>query len=102
MGNRPPWWDAWLRPESVAQVKGLVRVRGYLPAGRPPEEVATMEKAAEYGADAVFFEIEQHGRRASAQAFIYGVNTLADDREFAVLAQIIDRRLDPAAHVFAP
>jgi len=83
MGNRPPWWDAWQKPDSTAQVNGLVRVSGYQPDGRPPEEVAIMEKAAEYGADAVFFELEQYGRRASAQAFIFGVNTLADDRDFA-------------------
>lgn len=83
MGNRPLWWDAWLQPESAAQVKGLMRVRGYRPDGRPPEEVAILEKALEYGADAVFFEVEQYGIRASAQAFIYGAETLADDREFA-------------------
>ena len=83
MGNRPPWWDAWLQPQLIEQVKGLVRVYGYQPDDRPPEEVAIMEKAAEYGADAVFFEVEQYGKRASAQAFIYGANTLADDQEFA-------------------
>lgn len=83
MGNRPPWWDAWQEPHSTAQVKGLVPVYGYQPDGRPPEEVAIMEKAAEYGADAVFFELEQYGRRASVQAFIYGANTLTNDKDFA-------------------
>lgn len=83
MGNRPLWWDAWLQPDSAAQVKGLLPVCGYQNDGRPPEEVAIMEKAAEYGADAVFFELEQYGRRASAQAFIYGTDTLANDQDFA-------------------
>jgi N-6 DNA Methylase len=83
MGNRSPWWDAWQHPKLTAQVKGLVRVRGYRSVGRPPEEVAIMEKAEEYGADAVFFEVEQYGRRASAQAFIYGTGTLVEDQDFA-------------------
>lgn len=83
MGDSPAWWDAWLQPDSVVQIEGLVRVRGYQPDSRPPEEVAVMEKATEYGADAVFFELEQYGRRASAQAFIYGSNTLTDDQDFA-------------------
>ena len=42
-----------------------------------------MEKAAEYSADAVFFERDQNGGRGSAQAFIYGVNNLVDDKDFA-------------------
>lgn len=83
MGNRPAWWDAWQQPDLASQVKGLVPVCGYKSAGRPPEEIALMEKAAEYGADAVFFELEQYGRRAFAQAFIYGPGTLADDDAFA-------------------
>jgi hypothetical protein len=83
MGNRPQWWDAWQQSDAAAQVQGLVRVHGYRADGRPPEEIAIMEKAEEYGADAVFFELEQYGRRASAQAFIFGSGTLADDRDFA-------------------
>lgn len=83
MGNRPDWWDAWQQPDLASQVTGLVPVRGYKSEGRPPEEVALMEKAAEYGADAVFFELEQYGRRAFAQAFIYGSKSLADDDAFA-------------------
>lgn len=81
MGDSPPWWDAW--QSNSAAARGLLRVRGYERTGRPAEEVAIMEKAAEYGADAVFFELKQYGRRASAQAFIYGVDTLTNDREFA-------------------
>lgn len=83
MGSRSFWWDAWQHPDEVVQVDGLVRVHGYIPDGRPAEEVALMEKASEYGADAVFFEVEQYGRRASAQAFIYGAETLVDDQDFA-------------------
>ena len=83
MGSRPLWWDAGLQPSDATLVHGLVRVQGYQRSGRPPEEVALMEKAAEYGVDAVFFELEQYGKRASAQAFVYGPNTLTDDQEFA-------------------
>lgn len=83
MGDRPRWWDAWLQPTSTAQVKGLIPVKGYQPVGRPAEEVAIMEKAAEYEADAVFFELEQYGGRSRAQAFIYGVSTLSDNQDFA-------------------
>jgi len=83
MGNRPAWWDAWSLSDASGRVDGLVPVRDYKPHGRPAEEVAVMEKAAQYGADAVFFEVEQYGRRASAQAFVYGENSFADDREFA-------------------
>lgn len=83
MGKRPIWWDAWQEPEEAAQIEGLMPVRGYQPSGRPGEEVALMEKAAEYGADAVFFELEQHGKRATAQAFIYGADTLVNDLDFA-------------------
>lgn len=83
MGDRLSWWDAWRQPDAAAQVSGLVPVRGYQSHGRPPEEVAILEKAAEYGVDAVFFETEQHGRRSSPQAFIFGVDTLANDQDFA-------------------
>jgi len=81
MGNRPPWWDAWRHPDSIAEVKGLVRVQDYRPTDRPPEEVAILEKAAEYDADAVFFELD--GKRTSVQAFIYGSGKLTEDQDFA-------------------
>lgn len=83
MGNRPSWWDAWSQRDPAAQVDGLVAVQSYRPDGRPPEEVSVMEKAVEYGADAVFFEVEQYGRRASAQAFVFGEASFSDDDEFA-------------------
>lgn len=83
MAKRLHWWDAWLEPSLAANVQGLVPVNNYQPINRPPEEVAIMEKAAEYGADAVFFEREQYGRRATAQAFVYGSHTLQDDQAFA-------------------
>lgn len=55
---------AWIEHLDVSsvQIDGLVRVAGYLPDGRPPEEVVTMEKAASYGAYAVFFEAGKQGR----------------------------------------
>lgn len=81
MDKRVGWWDAW--EDSAAAVSGLVRVQDYDPNGRPPEEVALMERAKEYKADAVFFEEPQQGRHAVAQAFVYGATTLADDADFA-------------------
>ncbi|CAH0498830.1 hypothetical protein NVSP9465_03924 [Novosphingobium sp. CECT 9465] len=56
------------------------RCRCYVPAGRPPEEVAFIEKAASYGARAVFFEAGRHGRASVAQAFVFDAAAHADDR----------------------
>lgn len=66
-------------------VDGLVRVRGYRREGRPPEEAAMIEKAAAYGAHAVFFEAARNGRPATAQAFIFISDGPEDSPEFAVL-----------------
>lgn len=66
-------------------VDGLVLVSGYQKRGQPPEEVAMMEKAASYGADAVFFEAQRNGRAPIAQAFIFASNGPADDPDFAAL-----------------
>ncbi|KMQ73315.1 HsdM family class I SAM-dependent methyltransferase [Marinobacter subterrani] len=70
---------------SLPIVDGLVSVSGYTATGRPPEEVAIMEKARSYGAHAVFFEAERHGRSAVAQAFIFNVDDEPDDARFAEL-----------------
>jgi hypothetical protein len=50
-----------------------------------PEEVAFIEKAASYGARAVFFEAGRHGRASVAQAFVFDAAVHADDRAFAEL-----------------
>ena len=66
-------------------VDGLVAVDTYDPNGRFPEEVAIMEKALSYGARAVFFEAERHGRAPVAQAFIFDAADDLDDKRFAEL-----------------
>ena len=66
-------------------VDGLVPVRDYNPEGRPPEEVAIMEKAAAYTADAVFFEAGRIGGPPVAQAFIFVSNGPANDPAFGEL-----------------
>jgi hypothetical protein len=68
-----------------AAVDGLVAVRDYDRTGRSPEEVAMMEKAAHYGAYAVFFEASRDGKPPVAQAFIYRSDGPADDPDFARL-----------------
>jgi hypothetical protein len=79
----------WLTDFSVADgrpvVEGIVPVSGYDTAGRPPEEVAVMEKANSYGADAVFFEAPHHGKSPVAQAFLY--RSKGPEQEFASLHQ---------------
>lgn len=70
---------------SLPMLDGLVTVEGYNHSGRPPEEVAIMEKALSYGARAVFFEAERHGRAAVAQAFIFDASDESDDARFAEL-----------------
>lgn len=66
-------------------IEGLVAVEHYDHKGRPPEEVAIMEKAHSYGARAVFFEAERHGRAPVPQAFIFDASDGLDDDRFAEL-----------------
>ncbi len=66
-------------------VDGLVRVEGYDPSNRPAVEVIMMEKAAEYGAYATFFEASEATQTGSAQAFVFISDGPANDLEFAAL-----------------
>lgn len=81
----------WLRDLSSgaggAPVDGLVPVSGYSKEGRPPEEVAVMERAEEYGATAVFFEAGRDGRPPVAQAFVFVSDGPPRDPSFANLHQ---------------
>jgi hypothetical protein len=87
MTDRAKWLiDLDASPTSGA-VDGLVPVKGYRRDGRPPEEVAMMEKAAAYEAQAVFFEAGRNGRAPVAQAFVFVSDGPADDPQFAVLHQ---------------
>lgn len=63
----------WLTTESAPDLgpEGFVLVDGYDPAGRPVMEAAVMEKAAGYGARAVFFEAAPDGGNGSPQAFVF-------------------------------
>jgi hypothetical protein len=79
------WLFAIAEAPVLPAVDGLVPVAGYDRAGRPPEEVAIMEKALSYGARAVFFEAARHGRPAVAQAFIFDATDEPDDARFAEL-----------------
>jgi len=66
-------------------VDGLIAIADYVPDGRSPEEVAVVEKAAAYGARAVFFEAGRHGRAPVAQALIFDITDHGDDGQFAEL-----------------
>jgi len=68
-----------------APVDGLEPVNGYSPNGRPPEEVAMIEKAEAYRAHSVFFEAGRNGGPPVAQAFVYVSDGPADDPEFGEL-----------------
>ena len=84
----PTQWLIDLGTASVgAAVDGLVFVAGYGRDGRPPEEVAVIEKAEAYGAHSVFFEAGRNGRPPVAQAFVFVSDGSAHDTEFAKLHQ---------------
>jgi hypothetical protein len=85
--NQASEWLRHLDHNISAEIDGLVRVEGYQREGRPPEEVAMMEKAAHYGADAVFFEAGRNNRPAMAQAFVFVSDGPAKDPHFAELHQ---------------
>lgn len=87
MTDRAKWLvDLDVSTQGLA-VDGLVSVKGYRRDGRPPEEVAMMEKAAAYEAHAVFFEAGRNGRAPVAQAFIFISDGPADDPAFAAMHQ---------------
>lgn len=79
------WLFAIADDGAVPALDGLVAVAGYDRAGQAPEEIAVMEKAAAYGARAVFFEAGRHGRAPVAQAFIFDARDGLDDTAFAAL-----------------
>lgn len=79
------WFVELDQPDRARQIDGLVFVEGYDPTARPPEEVATMEKARLYGAHSVFFEAGRNGRAPVPQAFIFVSRDGNDDQEFADL-----------------
>ena len=79
------WLFAIGKGSDFPDVDGLISVKNYDREGRPVEEVALVEKAASYGARAVFFEIGQHGWAAVAQALIFDIENHRDDKKFAAL-----------------
>jgi hypothetical protein len=87
MTDRAKWLldlDASVQGMSV---DGLVPVSGFERDGRAPEEIAMMEKAQSYGAQAVFFEAGRNGRSPVAQAFVFVSDGPAEDQQFAELHQ---------------
>jgi hypothetical protein len=87
MSDRARWLFNLDGTAAGANVDGLVPVNGYKREGKPPEEVAMMEKAASYQAQAVFFEAGRNGGPAVAQAFVFVSDGAADDPQFAELHQ---------------
>lgn len=85
MNDSTHWLAGFQISGSTPRVDGLVPVSGYDRSHRPPEEVALMEKAKAYGADAVFFQAPRDGYPAVAQALIYRANGPTDDTGFAKL-----------------
>lgn len=65
--------------------EGLIAVDGFDPLGQMPDVVAIIERAQSYGARAVLFEAQRHGRAPVAQAFIFNQQDHSDDAEFAEL-----------------
>ena len=69
--NHATEWLEHLDQDVSTEIDGLVPVKGYQREGRHPEEVAMMERAAHYGADAVFFEASRNNRPAKAPGFYF-------------------------------
>lgn len=87
MSDPKNWLANFGAAEDLAVTEGIVPVRGYVKAGRPAEEVAIMEKAEQYEADAVFFEAPRDGKASVAQAFLFRSDGPARGRNFAELHQ---------------
>lgn len=87
MSNQAQWLIDLGQDATSTTVDGLVLVEAYQRQGRPPEEVAIMDKAEKYGAYAVFFEAERKGRPSVAQAFVFVSDGQVSDSQFAELHQ---------------
>lgn len=87
MTSNTDWLNRLSRDGDIAGMDGLISVSGYEKASRSPEEVAIMEKAEAYKAQAVFFEASRNGAAPVAQAFIYIAepDEVQDSPEFASL-----------------
>jgi hypothetical protein len=87
MDNPGKWLIDFNVSGSHDVVDGLVPVQGYINTNRPAEEVAMMEKAKHYLADAVFFEAPRDGKTPIAQAFLYHSDGPAQGCNFGELHQ---------------
>ena len=79
------WLFAIADAADLPNVEGLVAVGTFDPTGQSPDVVAMIERAHAYGARAVFFEAQRHGKAPVAQAFIFDAKTHSDDIVFAEL-----------------
>ena len=79
------WLFAIGRGKKLPVLDGLVSVEGFEPQIHSPNEVAVVERAAAYGARAVFFEAQRNDKATVAQAFIIDASTHSDDKKFAEL-----------------
>jgi len=85
MNSRAQWLFDLRDTAHAGAVDGLVSVAGYSGGNRPPEEVAIMEKAKTYKADAVFFEAGRGEHPPVAQAFVFVSDGPDIDKDFAEL-----------------
>lgn len=79
------WLDYDVEASEPFSVDGLVSVKSYDPESSPPEEVLILEKAYEYGAEAVMFEAARNGKARTPLAFIFRADGSRSDDEFAEL-----------------
>ena len=79
------WLDDFDRHDLPSATDGLIHVEDYNPIGRPPEEVAVLNRARTYEAHSVFFEAGRNGRAPTPQAFLYVSNDGSDNERFAQL-----------------
>jgi hypothetical protein len=85
MSGGAQWLTCLSDSTSESTADGLVLIKGYKREGRPPEEVAMMEKAEAYHAHAVFFEAGRNDRPPVAQAFVFISDGPANDPKFGEL-----------------
>ena len=91
MSSSAQWLSDFRVADNLAVADGIVPVKGYKKIERPIEEVAIMEKAELYKADAVFFEASRDGKPGVAQAFLYRSAGPPEDPDFAELHRRIKK-----------